>query len=171
MTAGIILVGQTTPVLVQNLLESTEDPNHKLLFVNTVSTLARETDIELGHHEATDAWKRETDWHYAAEWLLICGLSTPNVIGGWALLDDERYKEQLNSYEGAILLAIHVATRTTRGDHRASKKIIGREVYEVLLFLEPQEGNRYRRIGVGRIFDGQVMKDFEASEQIEIELV
>ena len=170
MTAGIILAGQTTLVLVQNLTEPTEDPNHKLMFVNTVSTLARETDVELEYHEASDAWKRETDWLYAAEWLLICGLSTPNVIGGWALLDDERYKEQLNSYEGAILLAIHVATRATRGDHRASKKIIGREVYEVL-FLEPQEGNRYRRIGVGRIFDGQVMKDFEASEEMEIELV
>jgi hypothetical protein len=174
MTAGIILAGQMTPVLVQNLLESTKNPTRKLLSKGTVSTLARETDVQLQHHEAHDAWKGDTDWLYAAEWLLVCGLCTPKVIGGWALLDDPQYKQQLDSYEGAMLLALHTATRrkvgTTNVPFETRKNAIGRDVYEVL-FLEPQEDNRYRRIGVGRIFDGQIIKDFAASEQMEIELV
>ena len=37
-------------------------------------------------------------------------------------------------------------------------------------FVEPQEDDRYRRIDVGRIYDSQIMKDFTASEQMEIEL-
>ena len=37
-------------------------------------------------------------------------------------------------------------------------------------FVEPQEDDRYRRIDVGRIYDSQIMKDFAASEQMEIEL-
>lgn len=174
MTAGIILAGQMTPVVVQNLLQLAGDAHHKEFSAETVNTLARETDIQLVD-PALGVWKRDRDWLYAAQWLLVCGPSTPNVIGGWALLDDTNYRQQLDNYEGAVLLALHISTRRKVGTANIRfgarrRGAIGRDVFEVL-FLEPQEDNRYRRIGVGRIFDDQIIRDFAASEQVEIELV
>lgn len=174
MTAGIMLVGQVRLVLVQHLLQSTKDSEHKLLPGDTVSTLARETDVHLQDLEPPDIWKRDQEWLYAAGWLLVSGLTTPTVIGGWALLDETRYVQRLDGYEAASLLALHVTTRRKTGitnvplDHR--RYSVRRDVYEVL-FLEPLEDTRYRRIGVGRIFDSQIIADLAASDQVEIELV
>lgn len=175
MTAGIILTGQMTSILVRSLLLPTEEDSHKLLNLDTIRTLARETDVAIVVPD-DDAWKDDQDCLYAAEWLLICAPSTPTVIGGWALLDDVQHQQQLDSYEGAMLLALHISTRRNVGttdksqDFVTRHRAIGRDVCEVL-FLEPQDENRYRRVGVGRIFDSQVIADMVESDRMEIELV
>ena len=175
MTAGIILTGQMTPILVRSLLLPTADASHKMLNLDTIRTLARETDVAMvvPNH---DAWKDDLDCLYAADWLLVCAPSTPTVIGGWVLLDDVQHQQQLDSYEGTVLLALHISTRRKVGttdksqDFVTRRRAIGRDVYEVLL-VEPQEGNRYRRVGVGRIFDSQLIADIGESDRMEIELV
>jgi len=176
ITAGIILEGQITPVVVRNLLWPTTDPLHKRLDKGTVKILARETEVVMVFPEEDEAWKNDPDCQYVAEWLLVCAPSTPKIIGGWALLDDVQYSKDLHSYEGAILPALHISTRRQAGktdksqDFSTRRRTVGRDVHEVM-FLEPQEGNRYRRIGIGRIFDSQIITNMAESDQQEIELV
>ena len=176
MTAAIVLKGRMTPILVRSFLLPTEDVSHKLLPRTTLNTLARETGIDIDIADGDESWKDDPNCQYAAEWLLVCALSSPTVIGGWALLDDTKYQQQLDGYEGAMLLALHISTSRKvakvgqSGDLLGRAKSISRDVYEVL-FLEPQEGDRYRRVGVGRIFDNQVMVNVAESDQVEIELV
>jgi hypothetical protein len=44
------------------------------------------------------------------------------------------------------------------------------DVYDVL-FLEAQGGETFRRLGVGRIMDRQIMKGFNTAEDQELTLV
>ena len=71
MTASILLEGRMTPIIVKTTLKLDVDRTCKLLCAETVRTLARETDVQFQDHEAHDAWKYDTSWLYAAEWLLV----------------------------------------------------------------------------------------------------
>jgi hypothetical protein len=44
------------------------------------------------------------------------------------------------------------------------------DVYDVL-FLETKGDNVFRRVGVGRVLDGQIIKDFKASVVQELTLI
>ena len=171
---SVLLKGRIQPVLIKN--DFTLDENglkaKKEINYGLVETLARESEVELP--EDYDLWKDSNDCQRAGDWKLVCSPSTPEVVGGWALFESPGIQDQLESYDGAIVLALHVSTRkgVAPGGRLGSAFSfkMNHDVYNVL-FLEPTGGRQYRRLGVGRVFERNTMKGFSEAEYQEIELV
>ena len=96
------------------------------------------------------------------------------MVGGWALFESPGIQDQLESYEGMIVLALHVSTRqkvAPGGRYgRTFNFKMTHDVYNVL-FLEPKGGGQYRRLGLGRIFERNVIRAFDEADDQEIELI
>lgn len=102
-------------------------------------------------------------------WRAICSPRRPETIAGWGSLEQLRLEHGTCADFGVAVHALHVSTR-----HLRSGGVIKR-VNPVLdvLFLEETEraGGVYRRLGVGRIADGDLIKEFRRSEDQSIQLV
>lgn len=169
---SVLLKGRIQPVLIKNYLVADEDASNaqKKLGYDLLETLARETDVDTVP-EDYDLWKADVNRERVSDWKLVCSPSTPTIAGGWALFESPGIQGQLGSYEGTIVLALHVSTRkgAAPGGRYFSFKM-NHDVYDVL-FLEPTGGRKYRRLGVGRIFERNIIQGFNEVEYQEIELV
>lgn len=175
MTPGnsLILKGRTQLVLIDNNSNRVENEPRfrKDLDYGTVETLARETGVELP--EDYKLWKDNMDCQRAGDWRFVCSPSTPEIIGGWALFENSHLTNHFSSYDGFSALVLHVSTRkkvAPGGRSRSTKLNMYHDVYDVL-FLEAQGGETFRRLGVGRIMDRQIMKGFNTAEDQELTLV
>jgi hypothetical protein len=177
MTSDVRLIvkGRTQLVLIDNNTSCTENMPRfrKDLDASTVEILARETGVELP--EDYNLWKDNLDCQRAGDWRFVCSPSKPEVIGGWALFEDSRLTDRLNDYDGFSALALHISTRRKVALGRWVKGVgerlsMDHDVYDVL-FLEAKGDSVFRRVGVGRILDGQIIKDFNASEVQELTLI
>lgn len=172
---SVLLKGRIQPVLIKNYLVADEDASNaqKKLGYDLLETLARETDVDTVP-EDYDLWKADVNRERVSDWKLVCSPSTPTIAGGWALFESPGIQGQLGSYEGTIVLALHVSTRKGAapggryGRYFSFK--MNHHVYDVL-FLEPTGGRKYRRLGVGRIFERNIIQGFKEVEYQEIELV
>ena len=161
IVASIMLRGRIQAALINNA--STD--------IDLLQTLARETDVTLP--EDHRLWTKHIDGRRALSWKPVTSPSTPHVVGGWALFDGPDMQSQLDKYEGISLLALHVSTRkqvAPGGSGILYKLNLRHDVYDVL-FLEPMGGCRYRRLGVGRLFERNIMRAFQETEMQDIELV
>ena len=175
MTSGgsLIVKGRTQLVFIDNNINRDENEPRvrKDLDYVTVETLTRETGVELP--EDYTLWKDNVDCQRAGDWRFVCSPSTPGIIGGWALFENSHLIDHLSSYDGFSALALHVSTRkkvAPGGRSRSTKLNMYHDVYDVL-FLEAQGGETFRRLGVGRIMDRQIMKDFSTAEYQVLTLV
>lgn len=137
----------------------------------TVETLARSTFVELP--KDYELWKDDKNCQRAGDWCFVCSLSTPNVVGGWALFDDLRLISRSSKQSSFTALALHVSTRkqvASSVNSRLTNLRMNHEVYDVL-FLEEEGGETFRRIGVGRIMDRQIMKAFNDADAQELTLI
>jgi hypothetical protein len=132
--------------------------------------MVRRASIEFGSH-----FKDNIDCQRAGDWRFVCAPSKPEVIGGWALFEDSRSMDRLNDYDGFSALALHISLRRKvalgRWVKGAGERLsMDHDVYDVL-FLETKGDNVFRRVGVGRVLDGQIIKDFKASVIQELTLI
>jgi hypothetical protein len=177
MTSDVSLIvkGRTQLVFIDDNSNHAENKprSRKDLAYDVVETLARETSVELP--EDYKLWKDNMDCQRAGDWRFVCSLSTPEIIGGWALFEDSRLTDHLSSYDGFSAIALHISTRRRvapdgRIKGTGTRVKMHHDVYDVL-FLEAQGGDVFRRVGVGRIVDRQIMKGFSTAEDQEIRLV
>lgn len=170
---SLIVKGRTQLVLIDNNSNRVENkPSFRMdLDYGTVETLARETGVELPEDYAI--WKDNMDCQRTGDWRFVCSPSTSEIIGGWALFENFQLINLFSSYDGFSALALHVSTRkkvAPGGRSRSTKLNMYHDVYDVL-FLEAQGGETFRRLGVGRIMDRQIIKGFDTAEDQELTLV
>lgn len=113
----------------------------------------------------------------------ICDPLIPRVLCGWASIEAPHVKKLVGECEGASLLALHISTqRGVLGGFSSGKLGLRHDVFHIL-FIEPvgeetKEGEtikrnqiRHRRVGMGVIFDKDLLGLFQAANQTEIILI
>ncbi|CAM1508876.1 Fc.00g026150.m01.CDS01 [Cosmosporella sp. VM-42] len=96
--------------------------------------------------------------------------SSPDVAGGWAMFErSPNVGEWTQTPSGTVALAILVASRRTGGGSGMFGDCfkITSTVYDVI-FVESLGNNVFRRLGMGMIFDWNVLQGFQRDECIEI---
>ena len=123
-----------------------------------------------------DFMKCATNWESSEtieSWTAVCSLSAPAYIGGWATFDQPlNHDAQIGFHEGTMVKALHVSTGLCKdfpgwsmGRFRISNPWLN------VLFIECVEGKNCRRIGVGRIFEKDIVDAFFNASEETIELV
>ena len=100
-------------------------------------------------------------------WRAICSPARPEVAAGWGSLESLMHGEGTCADFGVAILALHVSTR-----YRQTGWLIQRSdpVLDVLFLEGIDGGNKYRRLGVGRIADIHLIADFLQVEEEDIQL-
>ncbi|KAH8821956.1 heterokaryon incompatibility protein-domain-containing protein [Xylogone sp. PMI_703] len=122
-------------------------------------------DRDLGFIQCATNWGSET----IESWRAICSLS--GYIGGWATFDQSPNHE-IGFHDGIIVKALHVSTGLVEGFPGWS---MGRfktsNLWINVLLIECVEGKKCKRIGVGRIFEKDIVDAFFNTGEETIELV
>lgn len=101
----------------------------------------------------------------------VRSMSSPGFVCGWAVCDAPHIQEQLDTYELTTVIALHVSTESgLSGGVGFGYLSLWHKVSHVL-FLEQAGERQYRRIGVGRLFDRNIIEAFDRSPLEEIELI
>lgn len=105
----------------------------------------------------------------ACNWRAICSPTRPEIIAGWGSLEQLRTTDNSCADSGVAVRALHVSTRYVK-----SGILIKRSdpVLDVL-FLEKvtEDSNVYKRLGLGRIADGHLMKEFHKVDEQNIQII
>ena len=113
-------------------------------------------DVDGRHREARAGWRA------------VYRLASPDFVAGWCSIEDEEFQKRSDS---AIVTALPVLKGTSLlPGATMSQWSRWPRVYGVLL-LERMDERRFRRVGVGRVFEVDLMNDFDAAEEEMIELV
>lgn len=157
--AALQLKGKLQPVLVQGYMP--DDVYEDVTFIS-------------GHRPSTMVEAEAVHQHISHR-LLISPLSSPEMAAGWGIFDRPdllRIIEDGDS-EGCMTLALCVALHHSKHGSGGGPKGLMRHNVADVLFLEPvEEGEgRFRRAGVGSIFDPDVLECFGNSESVELMLL
>ena len=101
----------------------------------------------------------------------VCTVVTPGSISGWGSFEDPVIDQRLASTEGTVVLALHVMTTmviqaSTRLGHLSPWSSISHFIY-----LDHVEENIYRRVGVGRFFEPEIIDNLNNTEPLDIQLI
>jgi hypothetical protein len=105
----------------------------------------------------------------SCNWRAICSAFRPEVIAGWASLEQLQPHPTACADVGIAVYALHVSTRYLRYGLWIKRSV---PVWDVLFVEEVDAGsNCFRRRGVGRIADRELIDEFEEAEQRDFHLV
>ena len=105
----------------------------------------------------------------SCQWRAVCSPTRPEIIAGWGSLEQLSTDGTTCVDFGVAVYALHVSTRYLQNGIwiKWSDPILD------VLFLEEVDvgSNVYQRLGVGRIADGDLIKDFHKAEVQDIQLI
>jgi len=105
----------------------------------------------------------------SCNWRAICSAFRPDTIAGWGSLEQLKPHPTACADYGIAMHALHVSTRYLRYGLLIKKSI---PVFDVLFLEEISEGSGcFRRLGVGRIGDVDLMAEVREAEERSIYLV
>jgi hypothetical protein len=151
------VVGHITPVLIRQPLADDQ-----------YNFMRKATDSF-----APDLWTRDNTLNEPnLVWFQICSPSEHSIIGGWAAIEQPHIIDELRrkSYLGPALFALHVSTRRVSGGLEFGSLGHSHDAYNVL-FLENKSGNQYRRVGMGCIFEKNIIERFKEAAEEELDLI
>ncbi|KAF2752206.1 hypothetical protein M011DRAFT_455021 [Sporormia fimetaria CBS 119925] len=105
----------------------------------------------------------------SAPWRAICAAPRPEVIAGWGSLERLDTAPGVCDDYGIAVLALEVSSRHVRSGFLLKRSDPVMDV----LFLEelPDREGVFRRLGVGRIADQDLIREFEAATEENLQLV
>ncbi|KAL9623439.1 MAG: hypothetical protein Q9160_002332 [Pyrenula sp. 1 TL-2023] len=105
-------------------------------------------------------------------WKAICSLRSPDLVGGWGSFEQYEFGNLSQTSSGTVIEAVHVSTEKELpgGFAFGYYSSMSHDVYNVLFVEKAPDGEQYRRIGVGRIFDKGMIQDFTRAEPQYIEI-
>jgi hypothetical protein len=105
----------------------------------------------------------------ACQWRAICSPHRPEIIAGWGSLEQLPTEGNSCADYGVAVHALHVSTRYVRTGVLIKR---AEPVLDVLFLKEIDGSNHvYERLGVGRIADGNLIKEFHKSKDQVIQLI
>ncbi|KAF2790135.1 hypothetical protein K505DRAFT_311975 [Melanomma pulvis-pyrius CBS 109.77] len=102
-------------------------------------------------------------------WRAICSPKRPEIIAGWGSLEQLPVEENTCADFGVAVRALLVSTRYLRSGILLKRS----EPVLDIVFLEVVDGDNgvYRRLGVGRVADRELIRDFESMKEQDIQLI
>jgi hypothetical protein len=105
----------------------------------------------------------------SCNWRAICSAFRPEIIAGWGSLEQLEPHPTACADVGIAVFALHVSTRYLRHGLWIKTSV---PVLDVLFLEEVEAGsNSFRRLGVGRIADRELIAEFEEAEERDFHLV
>jgi hypothetical protein len=122
-----------------------------------------------GHFKTEDLEKVKvasgygTTYPVSSRWRAICSPAKPEVVAGWASMESLTAETGGCADSGVAVHALHVSTRYLQTGWLSGR---ARPVMDVLLLEEDEDSGAYRRLGVGRVADGDLIQEMaEAFEE------
>jgi hypothetical protein len=175
IVASLGVKGKLQPMIVRGPFRSKEDvrlvawaTGIKISDDDTVSWVleSRIEELDLAALEAALGLEFQ-----ARPWRAISSMRSPDIICGWGSFEQPLLEELSGTAPGTLAQALHVSTENgAPGGLGFGQLSLTHDVYNVL-FVEHAGGDRYRRIGVGKLFEKDLMKDFAEAEEQEIQLI
>ncbi|KAI3325803.1 HET-domain-containing protein [Xylariaceae sp. AK1471] len=101
----------------------------------------------------------------------VCSVSNPYLVGGWGSLEAVEVQERLQQSQGITVFALHVSTRKVHKSAIHLGSLWGSyDIFEVL-YLDCIGEGKYRRVGVGRIYEQVLLNDFSKADKMSFELL
>lgn len=98
-------------------------------------------------------------------WRVLCSKRNPEIIVGWG-----SFEKHFTNEENETVNALHVSIELgIPGGFSVGLMSLTHEVINVL-FVENVSGRKFRRIGVGKVFDQESIRDFRATYVQDFEL-
>ncbi|KAG4433303.1 hypothetical protein IFR05_011223 [Cadophora sp. M221] len=105
----------------------------------------------------------------SCNWRAVCSAFRPDIIAGWASLEQLSPHPTACSDFGIAVYALHVSTRYLTYGLWIKTSV---PVLDVLYLEEVEVGsNSFRRLGVGRISDPQLIQEFDGAEERDFHIV
>lgn len=105
----------------------------------------------------------------SCNWRAICSAFRPEIIAGWGSLEQLEPHPTACADVGIAVYALHVSMRYLHHGLWIKKLV---PVLDVLFLEEVEAGsNSFRRLGVGRIADRELIAEFEEAEERDFHLV
>ncbi len=79
--------------------------------------------------------------------------------------------QRLVATEGTVVFALHVITSTVLQASTRLGSLSPVSSVAHVLYLDHVDENIYRRVGVGRLFEPQIMGDLNSAESLDLQLV
>ena len=153
---GLQVQGKLQPVLVQGYMP--DDVYEDVTFIS-------------GHRPSVMVEADAVHQHIPHR-ALISPLSSPEIAAGWGIFDRPDLLRSIedDDSEGYMTLAICVALHFSKHGSGGGPKGIMRHNVADVLFLEPVEEGEgcFRRVGVGSIFDPDILDCFRNTDDIEV---
>ncbi|KAF4632983.1 hypothetical protein G7Y89_g5137 [Cudoniella acicularis] len=104
-------------------------------------------------------------------WKAICSIRSPEIISGWGSFAQPEFCNDLNTTSSTLVHALHVSTENgVPGGLSFGRLSLNHDVYNVP-FVEHAGADQYRRIGVGRLFGEDIMRELLGAELQDIKLI
>ncbi|KAI0556173.1 HET-domain-containing protein [Xylaria curta] len=101
----------------------------------------------------------------------VCPISNPYLVGGWGSIEVVEAQERLQQSQGTTMFALHISTRKVHKSAIRVGSLWGSyDIFEVL-YLDCIGEGKYRRVGVGRIYEQVLLNDFAQAGMISFELL
>ena len=128
-------------------------------------------DLQAGYIDPA-TWQMALGLDFEARpWKAICSVRAPDVVGGWGSFEKNEHSNSSNISLDTRVCAIHVSTETgVPGGLAFGLLSLTHDVYNVL-FVENVGGIQYRRVGVGKLFEKDMLRGFSRAKLQDIELV
>jgi hypothetical protein len=148
MSVDLLVRGRLQPVIVRDYFETEEQ---------------REMVSEATGYRDSYCWQT---------WRSVCSLSALEFIGGWGSFEATHIQSQLSFYHGTEVIALHVSSGRSLNVSGFALGQLGfnNEVHNVL-YLESVADGCYRRIGVGRVFETDLLAGFSKAKDQVIKLI
>ncbi|KAI9686728.1 MAG: hypothetical protein M1822_002787 [Bathelium mastoideum] len=118
-----------------------------------------------------EVWEKALGLNFESRpWNAICSLRKPDIIVGWGSFEPANYAEDSTGCRSRVN-ALHVSTEKglpggiAFGSTRPSHEVCN------VLFIEKASQTQYRPVGVGKIFESEIMQEFAKAKLQEIELI
>lgn len=124
-----------------------------------------------GEEELGEA-KAVTGHHfYSNHWRAACSVSAPEIISGWASIEEPTMEKKISTSGGCVVQAFLVSTTddveggVTLGYFNISHRVLN------VLFVQNIGGRHFERLGLGRLCGKEVSRGFREAAEEEIELL
>jgi hypothetical protein len=151
-SAGLLVSGRLQPVMIRDFLKTTQ----------VLDRMSKSTgDVDTSHLQARETWRA------------VYSLPSTGFVSGWGSFEDEDIQTRLEALPDASAIVMALNVSSTNGllpGATMGQVSLWSKVYNVL-YLERVQGRQCRRIGVGRVFENDLMAEFDTCDEEVIELV
>ena len=102
----------------------------------------------------------------------VCSCSSPSLAGGWGVFEADCIDKRMAGNEGISVYAFHVCTRRSswfKNTAKLGSLRLSHDMYDVV-YLDLIGPGRYSRVGMGCLFEMDLLAEFKPVAEAEFEM-